>query len=212
VTSEAQPLHSQPQLEQVLGSYLAVRELPDAPPLRLWLVASHIDLNARCAELLAGGYAPYWAFCWGAGQALAHYILEHPESVHGQRVADFGAGSGVVAIAAALAGASRVVAVDIDPKARHFAKLNAELNGAHIEVSADMPAEYDLLLASDVFYDSEATRIVRELIAGGRSALIGDAGRPGSYRPAEPPLAWVPSRTFPDVEYPIASAAIYRFG
>jgi predicted nicotinamide N-methyase len=201
-----------PEHERVLGRFLEIQHPPDVPELRLWLVAGHVDLNARCEELLAGGYAPYWAFCWGGGQALARYVLQHPEIVAGQTVIDFGAGSAVVAIAAARAGAARVIAVDTDAKSRHFAQLNAELNGVSIETSAAIPERFDVLLASDVFYDLEATRIVRELLTTGRRAFISDAGRPGSYRPPQEPLAWVAARTFPDVDYPIATSAIYAFG
>jgi predicted nicotinamide N-methyase len=200
------------ETEEVLGRSLAVQHPPDVPELRLWLVAGHVDLNARCEELLAGGYAPFWAFCWGGGQALARYVLDHPEIVAGQTVVDFGAGSAVVAIAAARAGAARGVAVDTDPKSRYFAERNASLNGVVVEASATLPERYDVLLASDVFYDFEATRIVRQAIDGGRRAYISDAGRPGSYRPPQEPLAWVSARTYPDVDYPIASSAIYSFG
>jgi predicted nicotinamide N-methyase len=206
------PVIKAPEHEEVLGRFLAIQHPPDVPELRLWLVAGHVDLNARCAELLAGGYAPYWAFCWGGGQALARYVLSHPEIVAGQTVIDFGAGSAVVAIAAARAGAARVIAVDTDAKSRHFAGLNAALNGVSIETSAELPARFDVMLASDVFYDLEATRLVRELLDTGCRAFISDAGRPGSYRPPQEPLAWVDARTFPDVDYPIATSAIYRFG
>lgn len=207
-----EPTIKAPEHEEVLGRFLAVQQPPDVPELRLWLVAGHVDLNARCQELLAGGYAPYWAFCWGGGQALARYVLNHPEIVAGQTVIDFGAGSAVVAIAAARAGAKRVIAVDTDAKSRHFAGLNAALNGVLIETSPELPERFDVMLASDVFYDLEATRIVRELLDQGCRAYVSDAGRPGSYRPPQEPLAWVDARTFPDVDYPIARSAIYRFG
>jgi predicted nicotinamide N-methyase len=200
------------ELERVLGQYLVVQMPPELPELRLWLVGGHVDLNARCAELLAGGYAPYWAFCWSGGQALARYILDHPEWVRGQHVVDFGAGSAVVAIAAKRAGAARAIAVDTDPKARYFAQRNAELNGVELEVRARMPESFDLLLASDVFYDLEATAMVQRAVQAGARALIADPGRPGSYRPRCPPLLWLESRTFPDVDYPVASAALYALG
>src|SRR6202012_5994014 len=48
---------------------------------------------------------PFWAFAWAGGQALARYVLDHPETVAGKRTLDVGAGSGMVAIAAAFAGA-----------------------------------------------------------------------------------------------------------
>ena len=122
--------------------------------------AGHVDLNARCQELLEGGYAPYWAFCWASGQALARHVLDHPELVRGKRVVDFGAGSAVVAIAAARAGAREVVAVDSDPRARRFAAHNAALNGVALAVSRARAGALDLMTASDVLYEPEAARCV----------------------------------------------------
>ena len=133
-----------PALTQVLGRYLAVQSPPLVPELALWLVAGHVDLNARCQELLDGGYAPYWAFCWASGQALARYVLDQPELVRGKRVVDFGAGSGVAAIAARKAGAASVVAVDTDARARQFAALNAALNGETLATAERVPDAFDL--------------------------------------------------------------------
>src|SRR5690242_20022129 len=48
---------------------------------------------------------PFWAAAWPGGQALARYVLDHPETVVGRPVLDLGSGSGLVAVAAALAGA-----------------------------------------------------------------------------------------------------------
>ena len=79
-----------------------------------------------------GESAPFWAFCWASGQLLARYVLDHPELVRGRRVLDFGCGSGVVAIAAALAGAESAVACDCDPLALEAARANAALNGVAV--------------------------------------------------------------------------------
>src|SRR6266581_1789142 len=68
---------------------------------------------------------PYWAFAWAGGQALARFLLDHPERVAGRAVLDFGAGSGLVAIAAAKAGAASVTAADIDPFAAAAIAANA---------------------------------------------------------------------------------------
>ena len=58
---------------------------------------------------------PYWAFAWGGGLAIARYLADRPDAVAGRRVFDLASGSGLCAIAAANAGASSVVACDIDP-------------------------------------------------------------------------------------------------
>jgi SAM-dependent methyltransferase len=99
---------------------------------------------------------PYWAFAWAAGQGLAQYILEHPELVRGKKVLDFGCGSGIVGIAAAKAGAAKVICCDTDPLALLASQLNAEHNQVQISVTTDW-TEYkdnlDCLLAADVLYD-----------------------------------------------------------
>jgi predicted nicotinamide N-methyase len=201
-----------PASMQVLGRYLAVQAPPLLPELRLWLVAGHVDLNARCQELLEGGYAPYWAFCWASGQALARYVLDHPELVRGKRVVDFGAGSAVVAIATACAGAREVIAVDSDPRARRFAAQNAALNAVSLAVSERVPEAFDLMTASDVLYEPEAARYVLDRAQSGRDVLLADAHRRGTPALDVSALCEVEARTFPDVDYPICRAFIYHFG
>jgi predicted nicotinamide N-methyase len=199
-----------PELTQALGQYLAARRPPLVPELELWLVAGHVDMNARCAELLAGGYAPYWAFCWGSGQALARYVLDRPELVRGKVVVDFGAGSAVVALAAARAGAARVIAVDIDPKARAFAELNAARNGLVIETSERVPAQWDVLFASDVLYEQPIAQWLQDSARDGKTVYVSDPHRHGAPRLAREPLVSMRATTYPDVDYPICNAFIHR--
>ena len=100
----------------------------------------------------------YWAFCWASGLVLADYIAEFPELVAGKRVLDFGCGSGVVAIAAAKAGAKEAIACDIDPLARLATEENAALNGVELTLSDDFAAvegEVDIIIVADVLYDRE---------------------------------------------------------
>jgi predicted nicotinamide N-methyase len=194
----------------VLGSVLAVRELPLCPELRLWLLRDDIDLNARAQDLLDGGPAPYWAFCWGAGQALSRYILDHPTLVAGKRVVDFGAGSAVAGIAAALAGAAQVVAVDIDPLALRMAQANARLNGVKLDVAPQVGEPWDVLLASDVLYETGNEHWLRTAADSGRQVLLSDPLRHGTPRPGLQVVAEYVVRTLPDVDYPIQRALIHR--
>ena len=133
-----------------------------------------------------GGEVPFWAFPWAGGQALARYVLDRPETVAGRRVLDIASGSGVVAIAAALAGARSVTAVDIDPFAVLAVGVNAEANRAAVTaVLADVldtdggPA--DVVLAGDVCYDPDMTARVLPFTARavrrGADVLLGDPGR-----------------------------------
>jgi predicted nicotinamide N-methyase len=134
---------------------------------------------------------PYWAWPWAGGQALARYVLHAPEVVRGRWVLDVGAGGGVVAIAAALAGAARVTAVDIEPYAIEACRLNARANEVDLDLlEADVigtDAGWDVVLAGDVWYDAElADRMVpwlRNLAARGATVLTGDLGR--AYLPGD---------------------------
>ncbi|RLU01480.1 class I SAM-dependent methyltransferase [Ketobacter sp.] len=112
---------------------------------------------------------PYWAFCWGGGQALARWILDHPDLVRGRSVVDFGAGSGVAGIAAAKAGADQVLCVDIDGDALVACNRNAQLNEVSVQTARVMaPAPGDLLLAADVCYEDKGfSGVVNHLLAGG---------------------------------------------
>jgi predicted nicotinamide N-methyase len=144
----------------------------------------------------AGQDPPFWAAAWPGGQALARYVLDHPEAVAGRRVLDLGAGSGLVAVAALLAGARSVLASDIDPYSHAAVALNAELNGVPgIEVvgdvlgspgSGELP-DVDVVLAGDVCYDREMTSRVLPFLGaawlGGAAVFLGDPGR--AYVPKE---------------------------
>lgn len=132
-----------------------------------------------------GGDVPYWAFPWAGGQALARYVMDEPGVVAGRRVLDLATGSGLVAIAAALAGAAEVTAVDVDPLAVLAAGVNAELNGVRVTaVRADVldadPGAAQVVLAGDVCYDADMTaRVLPFLDRAARTAtvLLGDPGR-----------------------------------
>ena len=134
---------------------------------------------------LGGDAPPFWAYPWGGGLALARYVREHPECVSGRSVLDLGAGSGLVGIVAALAGAE-VCAAEIDPFGQAAVALNAEANDVEIalrqiDIGGAVPAGVELVLAGDVFYDADiAARMLPFLErcrAAGMEVLIGDPGR-----------------------------------
>ncbi|MEV0722343.1 50S ribosomal protein L11 methyltransferase [Micromonospora purpureochromogenes] len=131
---------------------------------------------------------PFWAFAWAGGQALARYVTDHPELVAGRRVLDLASGSGLVAIAAARAGATTVRAVEVDERAVAAVALNAEANGVRVDaefgdiLDADA-GDAEVVLAGDVFYsEAMARRVLRFLLRAARSGagarvLVGDPGR-----------------------------------
>ncbi len=161
---------------------------PLVPEIGLHLATQMTPIWQATEESLARGAVPppYWAFAWAGGQALARYLLDHPETVAGREVLDIGSGSGIVAIAAAKAGASRVVAAEIDPFAAAAIALNAALNGVSVTVETrDLlnraAAGWGVALAGDICYEepmsSRAMTLLRRIAARGRLALLGDPGR-----------------------------------
>jgi predicted nicotinamide N-methyase len=121
---------------------------------------------------------PYWCFCWASGLALARWLAERPEWVRGKRVLDFGAGSGVAALAAARAGAAEVTACDLDPQALDACRANAALNGVELRYSTDLLAErerFDVLLVADVLYDRANLPLLDVFLVHGREVLVADS-------------------------------------
>lgn len=141
---------------------LDIERAPLVPEIQLHLAEDAIVLWARLeAQMKTRLATPFWASAWVGGQALARYVLDHPETVRGRRVLDLGAGSGLVAIAAAKAGAAHVTANDIDPYATAAIGMNARLNGVTVAVDrsnmltgeADGADGFDVVLAGDALYD-----------------------------------------------------------
>ena len=166
---------------------------PHVPEITLHLASEVHDLWHKTESELEeiGLPPPFWAFAWAGGQGLARYVLDHPDLVRGRRVVDFASGSGLVAMAAAKAGAAAVLAADIDPWSAPAIRLNAVANGVEVGITGEdlvgRALEADILLAGDVFYDKGfADRLVpwfSDLVAGGVTVLAGDPGR--SYLPRQ---------------------------
>lgn len=171
--------------------HTALEAVPFVPEIRLHTATNITRLwQATNAWLEQVGIdVPFWCVPWAGGQALARWILDEPAAVLGKRVLDFGAGSGLVAIAAARAGAASVRAIDVDPIAAAACELNAEANGVTIAVTCDDPIDgepqVDVVLAGDVWYErataERADAWLRRLAASGVRVYTGDPGR--SYVP-----------------------------
>jgi predicted nicotinamide N-methyase len=161
--------------------------VPSARDIRLHLVNDLTPLwdaaKIEFGQLLIP--PPYWGLAWSGGQAIARYVLDHPELVRAKHVLDFAAGSGIAAIAAAQSGAKRVSASDIDELAGAAINLNAKLNGVDIAVFTEnfigRDDVWDVILAGDICYEKplaeDAVRWLRTLVRRGAVVLVGDPGR-----------------------------------
>ncbi len=165
--------------ERLPNAHLSIQRLPDTP-LKLWLLAEDWPRGRLPDEVVQRLWqdTPYWIFCWASGLAMARWLLAEPWHVAGKTVVDFGTGSGVVAIAAALAGAKRVIACDIDGLSLQVTAANAQLNGVSLEYLDDiyvLTEPVDVLLAADVLYDQANRFFLDVFLQRAKTVFVADS-------------------------------------
>ncbi|TIN72980.1 MAG: methyltransferase [Mesorhizobium sp.] len=188
-----------PDPAEFIRTNMRLAPVPSVPEIRLYTPHPASGLR-RLTDPLQGSDAdddtfeadepepqpPYWAYVWAGGVVLARHIMDHPQTVAGRRVLDLGAGSGLVGIAAAKAGAREVIAAEIDRNGVAAIGLNAAANDIEItivdkDITTAPPPPVDLVLAGDVFYGREvALRFIPFLdrcLAAGIEVLVGDPRR-----------------------------------
>ena len=189
--------------QQIILTTATLAPVTLVPEIRLYQASEPISMwqKTERATGRTGLDPPFWAFAWAGGQALARYLLDHPEAVAGRRVIDVASGSGLVAIAAIKAGAAAITAYDIDPLAAAAIAVNAEANGvtvpavcADVLSDEDLPAPgTDLVLVADAFYEQDLAAQVLEFLdrshARAAAVLAGDFGRRYLPRARLVPLA-----------------------
>ena len=181
---------------RLIRNYTELRSPAIVPEVKLHLASEILELWKQSEATLylktvGSGQAPppYWAFAWPGGQALARYILDRRNLFAGKSLLDFGSGSGLVAIAAAIAGAAPVIAAEIDVGACTAIEANAQTNGVFIEpIQNDLigcNGRWDVICAGDMCYERPLAKCavvwLRGLAAAGSEVLLGDPGR--SYFP-----------------------------
>jgi predicted nicotinamide N-methyase len=173
------------QIVQFIRSNLPIAPTPAIPEIRLHKAGPQSGLG-RLAEADKDFCAPYWAYDWGGGLALARHILNCRDRVAGRTVLDLGTGSGIVGIAAAKAGAKSVIAADIDRYAIAAAGLNAAANGVVIstfygDLTEGPPPAVDVVLVGDLFYQADlaqrVTAFLDRCLEATVEVLIGDPWR-----------------------------------
>ena len=181
---------------EMIADLTELRAVRLVPEIWLYQAGEPVSVWQRVEQATGrtGLDPPFWAFAWPGGQAMARYLLDHPQTAAGRQVIDLASGSGLVAIAAARAGAAAVTAYDVDPLAAAAITMNAAANDVTVRaVCADIldrdevPGGAGLLLVADAFYDRDlAGRVLRFLVrarACGVTVLVGDLGR--AYLPKE---------------------------
>lgn len=186
------------EAEELIREFTRARPAPFVPEVQLYLADELVPLwQATEWRAAAPQPPPFWGFAWPGSMAIARYIFDRPGLVAGRRVLDYGAGSGLAAIAAARCGAAEVIACDVDPIASAAQHHNAALNGVALTIltgdAAVLAIDRELILAGDVCYEREPAEAtlawLRSESARGVEVLLADPGRHYAPQDGLDPLA-----------------------
>ena len=147
------------------GDALSVRPITDEELERAMRQdVRPIDIGPRLAIVPAESFDPADGRSLGLHMGLAFGTGRHPTTRlclewlergpgGAERVLDYGAGTGVLALAALKLGAARALAIDSEPQALEAARQNAELNGLETSIRIGLPetldaGPFDLVLAN----------------------------------------------------------------
>ncbi len=186
---------------------LLAQQLPETP-ISLWLIPPVFPTDRLDDEVIRRIWSetPYWIFCWASGLAMAQWLLAEPHHVKDKVVLDFGAGSGVVAIAAKMAGAKRVICCDIDKVSLDACRENALLNDVELEYLDDLyhlertAEQVDVLLAADVLYDQCNRFFLDEFLKFAPEVWVADSRVKNFSHPKYQKLDERSATTWPDLD------------
>jgi predicted nicotinamide N-methyase len=170
--------------------------------IHLYLLDDSIEKNLYSPAQVdtIWGDMPYWAFAWSSGRALAKYILDNPQLVRDKTICDFGAGSGIVALAAIKAGAKAAWACDLDQQALLASQLNASKNGMKVSICTDISEveDLDMLVVGDVLYDPRNHKLAQHLFSQ-QLPLIWAESQAQTKLAQYGPLASYQAQTYPNL-------------
>jgi predicted nicotinamide N-methyase len=180
--------------------------MPLTPEIRLYLLSHDYPQEALTDEERHAlmEEPPFWAFCWSSGQVLAKWIRDFREDFCGKRILDFGSGSGIAAIAAALSGASEVTALDTDPLSRGAILANAELNKVTIAITDHLDVvkdDFDVILAADILYDRNNFQLLNIFNERSKRVVVADSRVKELPEPYEK-IGYGMAVTCPDLDEP----------
>lgn len=184
---------------------IALTPLPLCPVLKLHLIDPETLAGPFSGDEITDlqDHPPYWAICWPGGHAMASYVLQNREAFRGKKILDFGSGSGVAALAAALAGARSVTAWDRDRDARDAIQANAVLNHIRIHIAPLLPDSrdgFDLLLAADLFYDQDNVVLLKRFLDLAPEVLVAESRGKSITVPPYREIAVIEADTLPKLE------------
>ncbi len=199
------PEHLIQALQEVIPHTRLVRQQLPETPIDLWLIPPELPTDKMDDEVVRRIWndTPYWIFCWASGLAMAQWLLAEPHVVKDKVVLDFGAGSGVVAIAAKLAGAKKVIACDIDLISLAACRENAHINTVELEYLADLYAcnePVDILLAADVLYDQSNRFFLDEFLKFAPEVWVADSRVKNFSHPRYRKIDERSASTWPDLD------------
>ena len=191
--------------ESLPGARIEAQVVDQCPELQLYLLNPDYPQHELPPELALRlmDQPLYWSFCWASGQVLARWLLDHAALVRGERVVDFGCGSGVTGIAAARAGASTVIGCDLDPQALAATAANAQLNGVRLDLADDFDAidgEVDVILVADVLYDRGNLPWLSRFAERAPVVVMADSRLPDFEHPDYRLLLQAEASTLPDLD------------
>jgi predicted nicotinamide N-methyase len=214
------PTRVEPDVAAFIETHLPLVPVNSIPEIRLHRAQASSGLWRLAQSAKEGFGAPYWAYPWAGGIALARYLLDQPEVVAGRSVFDLGAGSGLVGIAAAKAGARHVLAADTDRHAIVALGLNAAANNVSLsavcgDATTAPPPAADMVLVGDLFYETalaaRVTAFLETCVGAGLSVLIGDPGRAFLPRSRLRRLAEYPVADFGDAGTAVRTSTVFSF-
>lgn len=198
------PSHLIQALQNIIPNCTLVAQQLPLTPIQLWLIPPVFPTERLDDDVIRNIWqnTPYWIFCWASGLAMAQWLLAEPHHVQGKTVLDFGSGSGVVAIAAKLAGAKRVICCDIDPISLQACRENAKLNGVTLDYLDDLyqTDTVDILLAADVLYDQSNRFFLDDFLKFASEIWVADSRVKNFSHPQYVKIDERSATTYPDLD------------
>lgn len=162
------------------------RRHPWCPEIELYSASTKEGIREKLVE---NNHSWQWPYIWECGVVLARYILDNPHTVKDKIVYDFGTGMGTVAIAAKMAGAKIVVAVDTCVWSQLLVEVNSERNNVAVlpfnkRVEQIKLPEGCVVTSSDMIYGQRESKMLFDLmkrISNHSTVILSQSNRKNAF-------------------------------